>query len=139
MDSVLQELQTIKILLIVIAAFAGLGTLIFLFIAVNLVDAIKEKRSAELRRNREAEIEDLLDSGKGTAARFAATEWLNDQPKSTEAHWALARAHYQLGELATAKEVLENLLKVAPDQRYRVDDWLEHVEQEFRSRRPKPV
>jgi predicted Zn-dependent protease len=61
------------------------------------------------------------------------------QPRRPEAHWALAKAHYQLGELSEAKQVLSGLLKVAPEERYRVDAWLDLLETEFAKKRPKPV
>lgn len=90
-------------------------------------------------QSRESEVDELLAAGQSTSAKFAAMEWIAQQPRRPETRWALAKAHYQLGELAAAKEVLRGLLQVAPDERYRVDDWLSHVEDEFRDNRPKPA
>ncbi|MBJ6985587.1 hypothetical protein [Luteimonas sp. MC1750] len=112
---------------------------IFFVIAVNLLDAVKEGRSSNRSSNKRSELDELLASGQSKAAKFTAMEWVKAQPLSPDAHWAQAKAHYQLGELSEAKQVLKGLLKFAPEEHYRVDAWLELLESEFSERRPKPV
>ena len=135
----LSELATIKWLLVclVLAALAIAGTLFFF--VVNAVDAMRENRASQSSLGRANELEELLASGQSTAAKFAAMEWAAQEPRRREAHWALARAHYQLSELAEAKKVLQGLLKVSPEEHYRVEAWLNLVESEFAEKRPRPV
>jgi predicted Zn-dependent protease len=108
-------------------------------LVVNVVSVMRENRSSRRGDLRETELDDLLASGQSKAAKFSAIEWIALEPRRPEAHWALAKAHYQLGELAEAKQVLNELLKIAPEEDYRVDAWLELLETEFSERRPKPV
>jgi tetratricopeptide (TPR) repeat protein len=136
---ILSQLTVIKWLLIFIA-LCVLGMLvIFLVIAVNLVDAVKEGRSNNRSNNKRSELDDLLASGQSKAAKFTAMDWVQAQSLSADAHWALAKAHHQLGELSEAKQVLKELLKFAPEEHYRVDAWLEMLESNFSERRPRPV
>ncbi|HLU91356.1 MAG TPA: tetratricopeptide repeat protein [Pedomonas sp.] len=135
----LSQLTAIKWLLVLIA-LCVLGMLIIFFvIAVNLLDAVKEGRGNNRSSNKRSELEELLASGQSKAAKFTALEWVASQPRSPDAHWALAKAHYQLGELSEAKTVLTGLLKFAPEEHYRVDSWLELLATEFSERRPKPA
>ena len=135
----LSELKVIKWLLILIAFSVMAMLLIFFFIAVNLLDAVKEGRSVNRSNNKRSELDELLASGQSKAAKFTAMEWVTAQPLSADAHWALAKAHYQLGELAEAKQVLKGLLRFAPEEHYRVDSWLELLDTEFSEHRPRPV
>jgi tetratricopeptide (TPR) repeat protein len=135
----LSQLTAIKWLLVFIA-FCSLGVLVtFFFLAVNMLDAIKEGRINNRSQSKSSELDELLASGQSKAAKFTALEWVAAQPLKPEAHWALAKAHYQLGELSEAKQVLNGLLKFAPEEHYRVGAWLELLETEFSERRPKPV
>ncbi|NZA27690.1 tetratricopeptide repeat protein [Luteimonas sp. SJ-92] len=135
----LSQLVAIKWLLIAIA-LGVLGMLVIFFvIAVNLLGAVKEGRSINRSNNRRSELDEMLASGESKAAKFTALEWVTAQPLSPEAHWALAKAHYQLGELSEAKQVLKGMLKFAPEEHYRVDAWLELLDSKFSERRPKPV
>ncbi|SJZ87968.1 tetratricopeptide repeat protein [Novilysobacter spongiicola] len=138
-EPLLQELGAIKWLLVFIAAGVALIAATFFFLAVNIIAVMKENRRGNSSQSKHAELEDLLASGQSTAAKFTAMEWVAAQPRRPEAHWALAKAHYQLGELSEAKQVLTGLLKVAPEEHYRVDAWLELLESEFSQKRPKSV
>src|SRR5690606_27950866 len=114
----LSQLTAIKWLLIFIA-LCVLGMLVIFFvIAVNLLDAVKEGRSSNRSSNKRSELDELLASGQSKAAKFTAMEWVKAQPLSPDAHWAQAKAHYQLGELSEAKQVLKGLLKFAPEEHY---------------------
>ena len=135
----LSQLTAIKWVMVFIAFCVLVMLVIFLVIAVNLLDAVKEGRSANRSSNKRSELDELLASGQSKAAKFTALEWVAAQPLSPEAHWALAKAHYQLDELSEAKRALEGLLRFAPEEHYRVDAWLELLESEFSERRPKPV
>src|SRR5690554_2231310 len=135
----LSQLTAIKWALVFIALCVLAMLAIFLVIAVNLLDAVKEGRSSNRSSNKRSELDELLASGQGKAAKFTALEWVSSQPLSPDAHWALAKAHYQLGELSEAKKVLTGLLKFAPEEHYRVDSWLELLDTEFSERRPRPV
>lgn len=112
---------------------------IFFFLAMNMTSVMKQNRLNNSAQSKQAELDELLASGQSKAAKFTAMEWISAQPGRPEAHWALAKAHYQLGELSEAKQVLKSLLKIAPEEHYRVDDWLDLLENEFAERRPKPV
>lgn len=137
--ALLQELTLIRWLLVFIAGAAAVGALAFVIIAVNLVamarDAVTMRRS-EFRR---VEMESLLASGQSRAAKASALDWIVEQPHSAEAHWALAKAHAQLGELTEAKQVLDDLRRLAPDEDYRIEAWLDRLDSEFQERRPRPV
>lgn len=135
----LSQLTAIKWLLAFIA-LCVFGVLVTFFVlAVNMLDAIKEGRGNSRSQSKSSELDELLASGQSKAAKFAAMEWVAAQPLRPEAHWALAKAHHQLGELSEAKMVLNGLLKFAPEEHYRVDAWLELLETEFSEMRPKPV
>ncbi len=135
----LSQLTTIKWLMGFIA-ICVLGMLIIFFvIAANLLAAVREGRTNNRSSNKRSELDELLASGQSKAAKFTAMEWVASQPHSPDAHWALAKAHYQLGELSEAKKVLTGLLKFAPEEHYRVDSWLELLDAEFSERRPRPV
>jgi predicted Zn-dependent protease len=136
---VLDQLIVIKWLLVLIAACAAGMVAIFFVLAVNIISVMKENRLGNRSRSKNAELEELLASGQSKAAKFTAMEWVAAEPRRSEAHWALAKAHYQLGELSEAKQVLKGLLKVAPEEHYRVDAWLELLETEFSEKRPKPI
>ncbi|HWU80941.1 MAG TPA: tetratricopeptide repeat protein [Caulobacter sp.] len=138
-EPLLQQLSAIKWLLVFIAAGVFLLVMTFAVLAVNMIAMVKETRRSNSSQSKQAELEDLLASGQSTAAKFTAMEWVQTQPRRAEAHWALAKAHYQLGELSEAKQVLKGLTKVAPEEHYRVDAWLELLESEFAQKRPKPV
>jgi thioredoxin-like negative regulator of GroEL len=138
-DSLLSQLTTIKWLLAFISACAVSMVAIFFVLAFNIIKAVSENRLIGRSHSKNAELEELLSSGQSTAAKFTALEWVASQPRRPEAHWALAKAHYQLGELSEAKQVLKGFLKVAPEEHYRVDAWLELLEAEFSEKRPKPV
>lgn len=135
----LRELTAIKWLLVFIATGVASIAAIFFFLTVNIISVMRDNRRDYRSQSKHVELEDLLASGQSTAAKFSALEWVASQPRRPEAHWALAKAHYQLGELSEAKQALSSLLKVAPEERYRVDAWLELLEAEFAKRRPKPV
>jgi predicted Zn-dependent protease len=137
--AILSELVTIKWLLVALALAALAVAGILFFFVVNAVDAMRENRASRTSHGRAQELDELLASGQSTAAKFAAMEWATKEPRRREAHWALARAHYQLGELAEARQVLQGLLKVSPEEHYRVQSWLDLVESEFAERRPKSV
>jgi thioredoxin-like negative regulator of GroEL len=138
-DPVLGQLSAIKWLLVLIAACVAGMFVIFFVLAVNIISAVKENRLNNRSQSKIAELEELLSSGQSQAAKFTALEWVASQPRRAEAHWALAKAHFQLGELSDAKQVLNGLLKIAPEERYRVDTWLELLETEFSEKRPKPA
>lgn len=138
-EQILGGLNFIKWTLIVIAAGMLLILAIFFILSVNMIHAIKYGQRKNSSYSKQVELEDLLASGQSRAAKFTALEWVAAQPGRLEAHWALAKAHYQLGELSEAKQVLKGLLKVAPEEHYRVDAWLELLEDEFAQNRPKPV
>ncbi len=138
-EPVVRELNSIKWLLMFIGAGVLLIAAIFFFLAVNMISVMKENRRNNSSQSKQAELDDLLASGQSKAAKFTAMEWVTAQPRRAEAHWALAKAHYHLGELSEAKQVLEGLLKVAPEEHYRVDAWLDLLENEFAQKRPKPV
>ena len=123
--------------MVVVAVVVMAGALVF-FVA-NAVSMMRHNRIATTGRERADELEELLGSGQSTAAKFTAMEWAAKEPRRPEAHWALARAHYQLGELSEAKQVLKGLLKVSPEEHYRVEAWLNLVDSEFAEKRPKPV
>ena len=139
LEPLLRELSAIRWLLVFIAAGVATIAAIFFFLSVNIISVMRENRRDNRSQSKHAELEDLLASGQSTAAKFTAMEWVAAQPRRPEAHWALAKAHYQLGELSEAKQVLKGLLKVAPEEHYRVDAWLELLETEFAKKRPKPV
>lgn len=136
---ILDALQGITWLLVFIGAGILVMSVCFVILVVNVVGVMRENRSSRRGDLRETELDDLLASGQSKAAKFSAKEWIALEPRRPEAHWALAKAHYQLGELAEAKQVLNELLKIAPEEDYRVDAWLELLETEFSERRPKPV
>lgn len=138
-EPVLLELGNIKLLLVFIAFCLLLITATFLFLALKIVSVMRENRRSSSNQLKEVELEDLLASGQNKAAKYTAMEWVGQQPRRPEAHWALAKAHYQLGELSEAKQVLNGLLKVAPEEHYRVDAWLGLLEDEFAQKRPKSV
>ena len=138
-EQILQQLTAIKWLLVGISCFAALTTLLFFVLVMSVLAVMRENRPGIRQNSRETKFEDLRAAGDGVRARSAAMEWLADEPKRPSAHWALAKAHHQLGQLADSKEVLEGLLKIAPDQRFAVEDWLAHVEREFNQNRPRPV
>ncbi len=139
LEPVLRELSAIKWLLVFIAAGVASITAIFFFLSVNIISVMRENRRGNRSQPKQSELDELLASDQSTAAKFAAIEWLATQPRRPEAHWALAKAHYQLGELSEAKQALKELLKVAPEEHYRVVAWLDLVETEFAQKRPKPV
>ena len=139
MQQILGELNVIKWTLMVIAAGMLLVVAIFFFLSVNMIHAIKDGQRRSSNHSKQVELEDLLASGQSRAAKYTAMEWVAAQPGRPEAQWALAKAHYQLGELSEAKQVLKGLLKVAPEEHYRVDAWLELLEDEFAQNRPKPI
>ncbi|KRG58557.1 MULTISPECIES: tetratricopeptide repeat protein [Stenotrophomonas] len=138
-EPLLRELTAIKWLL----AFIALGVVavvgIFFFLVANIISVMRDNRRENASQSKHNELEDLLASGQSTAAKFTAMEWVGAQPRRPAAHWALAKAHYQLGELSEAKQVLKGLLKVAPEEHYRVNAWLDFIETEFSQSRPKPV
>lgn len=138
-DPLLSQLTTIKWLLAVIAACAFGIVAIFFILAANMISVTRENRLGNQSQSKNAELEDMLAAGESKTAKLTAIDWLSTQPRRPEAHWALAKAHYQLGELSEAKQVLRGLLKVAPEEHYRVDAWLELLETEFSENRPKPV
>ncbi len=138
-EPLLRELTAIKWLLAFIALGVAAIVGIFFFLALNIISVMRESRRDNASQSKHNELEDLLATGQSTAAKFTAMEWVGAQPRRPEAHWALAKAHYQLGELSEAKQVLKGLLKVAPEEHYRVDAWLELLEAEFAQKRPKPV
>jgi tetratricopeptide (TPR) repeat protein len=135
----LDVLHHITWLLVFISAGVLVMSVAFVVLVVNVVSVMKENRSSRRGDLRQTELDDLLASGQSKAAKFSAKEWIALEPRRPEAHWALAKAHYQLGELAEAKQVLNELLKIAPEEDYRIDAWLELLETEFSERRPKPV
>jgi len=138
-DPLLGELAAIKWLLVFIAACA-LGILAaFVMMVVNATGAMKENLRGARFQARNVEVEQLLASGRSLAAKSAALDWLKSEPHRVEAHWALARAHYQLGELSEAKQVVNAVLTIAPEEHYRVNDWLDLLDAQFSQRRPKPV
>jgi hypothetical protein len=136
---ILSALGGIKLLLAFICIGMFLLVAIFFWIAAILFGARQDVRQVNSLHLRQAELDDLLASGKAQAAKFTAQEWVTQQPRHPEAHWALAKAHHQLGELAECKQVLKALLKVAPEEHYRVDAWLGLLDTEFSERRPRPV
>ncbi len=136
---ILDALHGITWLLVFIGAGILVMSVCFVILVVNVISVMRENRSSRRGDLRETELADLLASGQSKAAKFNAKEWIALEPRRPEAHWALAKAHYQLGELAEAKQVLNELLKIAPEEDYRVDAWLELLETEFSERRPKPV
>ncbi|KFN50320.1 tetratricopeptide repeat protein [Arenimonas composti] len=137
--ALLQELVLIRWLLLFTAVAAAVGALAFLVIAVNVVGMAREVRTMRRSEFRRAEMETLLASGHSRAAKSSALDWIVEQPHSAEAHWALAKAHAQLGELTEAKQVLDDLRRLAPDEDYRIDAWLDRLDSEFQERRPRPV
>ncbi len=138
-EPLLRELTAIKWLLVFmvlgVAAIVG----IFFFLALNIISVMRDNRRDNAIQSKHNELEDLLASGQNMAAKFSAIEWVGAQPRRPEAHWALAKAHYQLGELSEAKQILKGLLKFAPDEHYRIDAWLDLIEEEFAQKKLKPV
>ena len=111
----------------------------FIFLAANMISVMRENQRSNGSSSKQTELEDMLASGQNTAAKFMAMEWIKSEPRRPEAHWALAKAHYQLGELSEAKQVLKGLLKMAPEEHYRVDAWIALLDNEFAMQRPKSV
>ena len=138
-EAILSQLVTITLLLAGVGLLMLLILVTFFVIVVNLMDVAKENKKRGDAQSKHLELEDLLAAGQNTSAKFTAMDWITTQPRRPEAHWALAKAHYQLGELSEAKQVLKGLLKVAPEEHYRVDAWLEMLDNEFSSNRPKSV
>ncbi|WP_407353299.1 hypothetical protein [Luteimonas sp. R10] len=138
-EAILSQLTTIKWLLVFIGLCMLLIFVAFFVLVVNAIDITRENKRRDSAHSKQSELEDLLATGQSKAAKFTALEWVAAQPRRAEAHWALAKAHYQLGELSLAKDVLKGLLKVSPEEHYRVDAWLDLLDNEFSSNRPKPV
>lgn len=138
-DAILNQLAIIKWLLAGIALCAVLGVALFLVLVVNAVDVMKINKRNGSAHFKQYELDELLATGRSKAAKYTAQEWISAEPRRVEAHWALAKAHYQLGELSEAKQVLKGLLMVSPEEHYRVDAWLELLEREFSNNRPKPI
>jgi tetratricopeptide (TPR) repeat protein len=136
---IVAHLVAIKWLLVFIAAGMGMLVVTFLVLATHMVAVLRENRRSNSSAAKQSELEELLAAGQNRAAKHTALEWVSAEPGRSEAHWALAKAHYQLGELAEAKQVLKALLRISPEEHYRVDAWLELLENEFALKRPKPV
>ncbi|WP_295973839.1 tetratricopeptide repeat protein [uncultured Xanthomonas sp.] len=136
---IVSQLNSIWWLLAAICVGVFVIAAVFFFLAVNMVGVMRENRQANMSSNKHLELEALLASGQSAAAKFAAMDWIALEPKRPEAHWALAKAHHQLGELAEAKQALSTLLRVAPEEQYRVDAWLKMLETDFAQKRPRPV
>jgi uncharacterized membrane protein YcjF (UPF0283 family) len=138
-DQILRELDNIKILLIFIGVCLVVISWIFIVLVVSIRSATKGARLKSEVLATQQELEDLLSTGQGHAAKAAALSWVASQPKRKEAHWALAKAHHQLGELSEAKAVLNGLLEFAPDEHFHVTPWLELLDSEFAKKRPTRV
>jgi hypothetical protein len=137
--AILFELRTIRWLLV---GLAGLGVLMLLFV-IGFTRAISAaSKVAQIQQEavtKQTEIENLLSSGQPLAAKFAAIEWLAHQPKNPQAHWLLAKAHHDLGEIVEAKKVFVALTAIASDWEFLIRPWLDRIDGEIDSSGPRIV
>lgn len=136
---VVWELGFIRWLLIALVLMAGY--FVYVFMAVNkalsgLGDLVRNQ-GAEKRK--QTELEDLISRGLSREAKFSAQEWVAKEPKQPYAHWYLAKAHHQIGELVEAKAAFQATMDVAPNWTEAVTPWLRRIEEEIKNRGPKLV
>jgi len=130
-QEILSELQTIKYILFAYAIMA------FYFLLLATAVIIKSNKNTNLiekrinQNSKAEELEELLSMGKAKSVKYAALEWVNLQPKEPNAHWYLAQAHYQLGDLIASKKTFEHILEIAPNWEGTVIPWLEKIEIEI--------
>ncbi len=133
------DLATIRWLLVALLIVALVFVILFAISAFVFITGINKSLSDRKNDFARSELDDLLATGKAREVKYTALEWLVREPRRTDAFWALAKAHHQLGELTDAKRVLQELLKISPDQEYQVHSWLALIEQDFIGKKPKAV
>lgn len=133
------DLTTIRWLLVGLLVVALVFVVLFAVTASIFISVIKRNMRDRHNDFTRSELDDLLATGKAREVKYTALDWLVREPKRADAFWALAKAHHQLGELTDAKRVLQELLKISPDQEYQVSSWLALIEQDFMGKKPKAV
>ena len=131
LGDLVSELQSIKWLLVVLVGIF-LCAISFFFLVLARFASPRSAFGKELyRRRRHREVEGLLAKGDALAAKFAALEWISNEPGELYAHWFLARAYDKLNAPIEAKKTLTHLLTMAPDWEKAIAPWFERIEQEL--------
>ena len=133
------DLTAIRWLLVALLIVALIFVVLFAITATIFISVIKRNMHDRHNDFTRSEQDNLLAAGKAREVKYTALDWLVREPRRTDAFWALAKAHHQLGELTDAKRVLQELLKISPDQEYQVHSWLALIEQDFIGKKPKAV
>jgi tetratricopeptide (TPR) repeat protein len=130
-NSIVEELQTIKWLLITLVSISIYFTFLF-FAALKKLNEPSSLVGRQLySKKRQTELEDLLVKGDAIAVKSSALDWIANQPGEPYAHWFLAKAYYQLGEMIEAKKTFNHLLSISPDWKTAITPWLERIENEI--------
>jgi cytochrome c-type biogenesis protein CcmH/NrfG len=130
-NSVIEELQTIKWLLVMLVAISTYFTFLFFGVLKKLGEPTSLVGRQLYTKKRQAELEDLLAKGDAVAVKFSALEWIANQPGEPYAHWFLAKAYYQLGAMLEAKKSFTHLLAMSPDWETTITPWLERIDSEI--------
>lgn len=138
-QTVIWELRFVRWMLFVVVLFI----VAFGVALIRLIRSFAELVENTNRQNEDGrlqnELEGLLASGLARDAKFKAVEWLARQPRQPLAHWFLAKAHHQLGEVVEAKKAVKALLAIAPEWEAHTAPWLERIEEEIQSAGPRPI
>ncbi|MBU1424713.1 MAG: hypothetical protein KKH12_02245 [Gammaproteobacteria bacterium] len=130
-NGIIEELQTIKWLLIILVSISIYFTFLFFGVLKKLGEPSSLVGRQLYTKKKQAELEDLLAKGNAIAVKFSALEWIANQPGEPYAHWFLAKAYFQLGAMIEAKKSFTHLLAMSPDWETAITPWLERIDSEI--------
>lgn len=103
-NGVIEELQTIKWLLVILVSISIYFTFLFFSVLKKFGEPSSLVGRQLYTKKRQAELEDLLAKGNAIAVKFSALEWVANQPGEPYAHWFLAKSYFQLDAMIEAKK-----------------------------------
>ena len=131
MNTVISELQTIKWLLVILVVVILFFAVFFFMVLKKMQDPNGLFSKLHINKKLQVELEELLAKGNANEVKILASNWVHRQPGEPYAHWFLAKAYFQAGELVDSKKSFTHLLTISPDWEKVVVPWLERIENEI--------
>ncbi len=136
MSQILNELNSIKWLLIILATSSLLVIFLFYIVARSILKNQNINVKYALQQKNIREMDELLANGKAKEVKYSCMSWLTTDKDEPYAYWYLAKAYYELGEKVNAKQKFIELLEIAPGWSGVVNEWVERIDEELSSSNP---
>ncbi len=131
MNTVISELQSIKWLLVILVVVILYFAVTFFMVLKKMQDPNGLFSKLHINKKLQVELEELLAKGNTDEVKVLASNWVHRQPGEPYAHWFLAKAYFQAGELIESKKSFTHLLTISPDWEKIIVPWLERIENEI--------